>query len=117
MDWHVYVILIVLVIIDYIMGVVGAVINKSFSSTIMREGLVHKLTYVVAVILAELIVYLSVYLELGFNYVDTIPMLVCIWIALTEIGSILENLVKINPELSDNKFLEIFNNDKKGNTK
>lgn len=109
---QVYVLLFALVIIDYALGVAGAVINKTFSSTVMREGLVHKATYVVAIVVAELVVMLSGYLDLGYVYVGSMVALVCVWIALTEIGSILENLVKINPELSDNKFMQIFTNDK-----
>lgn len=113
MVWQVYVLLFALVIIDYALGVAGAVINKTFSSTVMRVGLAHKATYVVAIAVTELTVTLSGYLDLGYVYVGSMVALVCVWIALTEIGSILENLVKINPELSDNKFLQIFTNDKK----
>lgn len=109
-DWHVYILIFALVVIDYALGVIGAVIHKTFSSSVMREGLIHKFTYLVAIALAEIIVLLSGYLDLGFVYVGAIVGLVLVWISLTEIGSILENIVKINPELGDNKFLQIFSN-------
>lgn len=109
-DWHVYVLIFVLIVIDYVLGVIGAVISKTFSSSVMRQGLIHKFTYLVAIVIAEIIVLLSGYLDLGFDFVDTIVGLVCVWISLTEIGSILENIVKINPKLGEDGFLQIFSN-------
>lgn len=107
-DWHVYVLIFALIVIDYVLGVIGAVINKTFSSSVMRQGLVNKFTYLVAIIIAEIIALLSGYLDLGFNFADAIVGLVCVWISLTEIGSILENIVKINPKMGEDGFLKIF---------
>ena len=109
-DWHVYVLIFALIVIDYVLGVICAVINKTFSSSVMRQGLVHKFTYLVAIVIAEIIVLLSGYFDLGFDFVDAIVGLVCVWISLTEIGSILENIVKINPKLGEDGFLQIFSN-------
>jgi toxin secretion/phage lysis holin len=109
-DWHVYVLIFALIVIDYVLGVIGAVISKTFSSSVMRQGLIHKFTYLVAIVIAEIIVLLSGYLDLGFDFVDAIVGLVCVWISLTEIGSILENIVKINPKLGEDGFLQIFSN-------
>lgn len=109
-DWHVYVLIFALIVIDYVLGVIGAVISKTFSSSIMRQGLINKFTYLVAIVIAEIIVLLSGYLDLGFDFVDAIVGLVCVWISLTEIGSILENIVKINPKLGEDGFLQIFSN-------
>ena len=109
-DWHVYVLIFVLIVIDYVLGVIGAVINKTFSSSVMRRGLVNKFTYLMVIIIAEIIALLSGYLDLGFDFADAIVGLVCVWISLTEIGSILENIVKINPKLGEDSFLKIFSN-------
>lgn len=109
-DWHVYVLIFTLIVIDYVLGVIGAVINQTFSSSVMRQGLINKFTYLVAIITAEIIALLSGYLDLGFNFADAIVGLVCVWISLTEIGSILENIVKINPKLGEDGFLKIFSN-------
>ena len=109
-DWHVYVLIFALIVIDYVLGVIGAVISKTFSSSVMRQGLIHKFTYLVAIVIAEIIVLLSGYLDLGFYFVDAIVGLVCVWISLTEFGSILENIVKINPKLGEDGFLQIFSN-------
>ena len=64
-DWHVYVLIFALIVIDYVLGVIGAVINKTFSSSAMRKGLVHKFTYLAAIVIAEIIVLLSGYLDCG----------------------------------------------------
>lgn len=109
-DWHVYVLIFALIVIDYVLGVIGSVINKTFSSSVMRQGLLHKFTYLVAIVIAEIIVLLSGYLDLGFDFVNAIVGLVCVWISLAEIGSILENIVKINPKLGEDGFLQIFSN-------
>lgn len=113
-DWHAYGLIFALIAIDYALGVVGAMINRNFSSSIMRVGLAHKLTYVVAIVIANLIVQLAAHIELGFVATDAIVTLVCAWIAIAEVGSILENLVKINPALGDNSFMGIFSNRKDG---
>lgn len=95
-----------LVVIDYITGIIGACINGDFSSSKMREGLFHKLTYLIAVVVAYIIEALAVHYDLGF--VTGIVVLVCTWIIITEVGSILENLIIINPSLADNSFMSIF---------
>lgn len=109
-DWYVYVLIFALIVIDYVFGVIGAVVNKTFSSLVMRQGLINKFTYLMVIIIAEIIVLLNGYLDLGFDFADSIVGLVCVWISLTEIGSILENLVKINPKLGEDRFLKIFSN-------
>lgn len=111
-DWHVYALILALVVIDYVLGVTKSVISKAFSSSVMRQGLVHKATYLVVIILAEIVVMLSGYLDLGFQYAGVLTGLVCVWISITEIGSILENVVAINPDLGSEGFLEIFSRTK-----
>lgn len=108
MEVQVYFCLLALVVIDFATGIIYAIKQGEFSSSIMREGLLHKGTYLIAIFLCEIVKYLSGYLELGFIVPNEITALACVWIALTEIGSILENIVKINPELGSAAFLNIF---------
>ena len=112
MDYHVLCAIFALIVIDYVSGAIKAILCKTFSSTRMREGLAHKGTYAVAIILCMIIEYLSGYLELGYVYASGITALTCVWIAITEVGSILENLVEINPELKSNSFMKLFANEK-----
>jgi len=96
-----------LVAADWLTGTVAGTMRNGFSSTKMREGLVHKMTYVLSIGLCELIDFMSAYADMGFN-VSGLAYAACTWIAVTEIGSILENLVIMNPELGRNGFMKLF---------
>lgn len=100
-----------LVLIDYITGVVNAIMQGELSSEKMREGLGHKFTYLAVICVALIVEYGSDYINLGIELPVFIP--VCTGICLTEITSIVENCVKINPELSSSNILNIFKVDKK----
>lgn len=102
-----------LVLIDYVTGVVNAIMQGELSSKRMREGLGHKFTYLVVICVALIVEYGSEYLNIGIGLPVFIP--VCAGICLTEITSIIENCVKINPELSGSNILNIFNIDRKEN--
>lgn len=95
-----------LVLIDYITGVVNAIMHGGLSSKRMREGLGHKFTYLAVICVALIVEYGSDYINLGIELPVFIP--VCTGICLTEITSIMENCVKINPELKDKPFIHIF---------
>lgn len=107
-----------LVLIDYATGVVNAIMHGELSSEKMRRGLGHKFAYLAIICVALIVEYGSDYIDLGIDLPVFIP--VCAGICLIEITSIMENCVKINPELSDSNILNIFNieskedNDKKG---
>lgn len=100
-----------LVLIDYITGVVNAIMHGELSSERMRQGLGHKFTYFVTVCVALIVEYGSDYINLGIKLPVFIP--VCVSICLIEIASIMENCVKINPELSNSNILNIFDIDRK----
>lgn len=102
-----------LVLIDYVTGVVNAIMHGELSSKKMREGLGHKFTYLAVICVALIVEYGSDYINLGIELPVFIP--VCAGICLTEITSIMENCVKINPELSGSNILNIFNIHEKEN--
>lgn len=102
-----------LVLIDYITGVVNAIMHGELSSKKMRQGLGHKFTYLAIICVALIMEYGSDYINLGIGLPVFIP--VCAGICLTEITSIIENCVKINPDLSKSNILNIFKIDKKEN--
>lgn len=108
MPWEVYVCLLALVVIDYGTGVVGAIVNNNFSSSVMRAGLVHKMTYVVCFAVGFVINYMCGMIDLGYIYGASILSLMSVWVTITEVSSILENLCKINPELKDSAIFKIF---------
>lgn len=102
-----------LVLIDYVTGVVNAIMHGELSSEKMRQGLGHKFTYLVVICVALIIEYGSDYINLGIELPVFTPA--CAGICLIEITSIMENCTKINPELSGSNILDIFNIDKKEN--
>lgn len=105
-----------LVLIDYVTGVVNAIMHGELSSEKMRQGLGHKFAYLVIICVALIVEYGSDYINLGIDLPVFTP--VCAGICLTEITSIVENCVKINPELSSSNILNIFNiNEKENNDK
>lgn len=100
--------LLLLVIIDYIVGTIGHTMREGFSSAKMREGLVHKFAYVVVLGVCLIIQALLNYYDLPYYYGDACFSLAFVWICVAEVGSILENVVLLNPDLADNSFLHIF---------
>ena len=102
-----------LVLIDYITGVVNAIMHGELSSEKMRQGLGHKFAYLAIICVALIVEYGSGYINLGIELPVFMP--VCAGICLIEITSIMENCAKINPELSKSNILNIFKIDKKEN--
>lgn len=100
-----------LVLIDYVTGVVNAIMHGELSSEKMRQGLGHKFTYLAIICVALIVEYGSDYIDLGIELPVFIP--VCAGICLIEITSIMENCVKINPELNNSNILNMFNTNRK----
>lgn len=99
------VIVMLFIALDFITGIVMAVKNSNFNSSIMRDGLFNKFGEIVIVAVGFLIDYGQTYLDMGFS----VPVLesICVYIILMEIGSILENVSRINKSLVPEKIREI----------
>ncbi len=96
----------VFIIMDYITGVINAVMHGKLSSTKMREGLGHKFAYLCVFFVAWFIDFEMGHIDIGFH--TTLTPLVTVGIVLIELSSIIENIGKINPELAEAKFMKIF---------
>lgn len=87
--------------LDYASGSVAAARAGEWSSDKARAGLFHKLGMVIAVIVALLldvligIVIRATEVRLPFNFTVLVSALVLAWYSFTELGSILENAVKL----------------------
>lgn len=101
----IYAITLGFIVLDFATGLIKACKSSSFKSSAMREGLFHKMGEVLCVTLGVLIQYAEGYLNLGINL--PVADATCAYIVLMEIGSALENICAINPELSAKKLLEI----------
>lgn len=105
--------LFLLVIIDYLVGTIAHSVREGFNSTKMREGLLHKFAYFVVLMVCVIIQGLLKYYDLPFVYGEACFGLAFVWICVTEVGSILENAVLLNPDLKDVSFMRIFDKRKK----
>lgn len=116
MDTLFYEILAVLVFIsmDYVTGTIGAIMHKNLSSTKMREGLGHKFAYLCVFFIAWFIDFEMKHIDIGFH--SALTPIVTVGIVLIELSSIIENIGKINPELTQAEFMKIFTDyNKEGN--
>lgn len=100
----------VMIVLDYVTGLVKAAKNHDISSTRMREGLYHKAAFVLTMFLAEVIEHAQRVIDLGFTVPVVIPA--AVYITLTETASIVENLAQINPELQGSRLLALFRSTK-----
>lgn len=104
----VFIVILGLNVIDYITGLIGGAMTEGFNSSKMRRGLFHKFTYWILLGLCWMLEWVAPYADLGTVVVSGITLLVCSWIIITESGSIMENLVKINPQLEESPFMALF---------
>jgi len=89
-----------LMVVDILTGLLKAFQSGKYDSSLMREGLYHKIANI-------LIIFVSAILEIAFNIPNvtfdfSVPMLgaTCVYIIFNEFCSIVENLSAINPELA-----------------
>lgn len=103
---YVYIITVAFIALDLLTGLVKAFKEKNYSSSVMREGLFHKIGSVFCVAFASLVDFAQSYLDLGVSVPLTIS--VCAYIVLMEIGSIIENVTAINPNILPGKLKSCF---------
>ncbi len=103
----------IMIILDWVTGLLKAVHAHDISSKKMREGLWHKSGFVLVMLLAEVIEHAQAHFDMGFTVPLIVPM--AIWIVTTEMASILENISAINPEIAESPIMQLFHsNDSKG---
>ena len=91
----------ILIVLDVISGIAAAFMKKAIDPSVMRRGLLHKASYVLVILLAGTLEWaVSVggpALGVGLDLPILVPT--CIYLGLTEISSIGENLSQIDPSL------------------
>ena len=87
------------ILLDIISGLIAAITQRSYQSSIMRAGLYHKLSELFAFIFAVVCDILLPYIGI------TLPLVIskgtAIYIIVMECGSIIENIGKANPDLAN----------------
>lgn len=93
----VYITVLVFIGFDILTGLIKALSKDGLNSTILRMGLYHKASELIAVFGAGLLEYGAKYVNLGVE----VPALFAVasYICIMELVSILENLAFLNPSL------------------
>lgn len=102
----VYFVTAMFILMDLLTGLLKAFKKQEYNSSIMREGLYHKAGSILCIVLGVLADYAQTFVDLGVN----IPLAttICVYIILMEIGSVIENISIINPEIMPNKIKSYF---------
>lgn len=110
MEWSAMAVVasLVFIVLDVITGFMNALMHSEVDSSKMREGLFHKATFIILIVLFMFIEYVQEY----FQFMTELPtgLMVCVYVCVTELVSIMENLAAMNPTISEWK---IFKNIKK----
>ena len=88
--------------LDILTGFLQALKNKALSSKVMREGLLHKCAEILLYVLSVALMYGCKYIDIGLDIPS--PQIITVYLVVMESVSIVENLKKINPDLTDNPF-------------
>ncbi|KFI90938.1 holin family protein [Bifidobacterium saguini DSM 23967] len=103
----------ILICLDYLTGLMKAAMQHDISSEKMRLGLWHKSGLVLVMVLAEVVERGQQYLDMGFAVPLIIPA--GVYISITEISSILENIGEINPGIKTGPIMQLFRSVKEPN--
>lgn len=90
------------ILLDILTGFLQALKNKILSSKVMREGLLHKCAEILLYVLSVALMYGCKYVDIGLDIPS--PQIITVYLVVMESVSIVENLKKINPDLTDNPF-------------
>lgn len=102
----VYIITGAFILLDLITGLIKAFKEKSYTSSLMREGLYHKAGSIIIILFGCLVDYAQTFIDIGVNI--PVAISVCSYIVLMEIGSIIENVCVINPQILPEKIKGYF---------
>lgn len=88
-----------MMLFDIVSGLLKGFCTYSLSSTVMREGLIHKAVYILIILLFALFEVAQHYFVMGLDIPTTLAA--CIYIITAELLSMLENMVEIAPEIGE----------------
>lgn len=93
-----FAVILLFITFDIVTGLIKSVSTHSYQSSIMRQGLFHKLGEIICFIFG---VICDIFLPyLGVEIPVYIAQSICVYIVVMEIGSVVENLGEINPDLA-----------------
>ena len=95
-----------LILLDWVVGTLFAVLAHEYKSEVAREGIAHKASELCFVLLGVVIDgTIAGGLSVGFGE----PVLIgcCVYIILMEVASIFETIGRANPELAQSPFFKV----------
>ena len=96
----------ILIVLDILFGLANAIMHKEYSSSKMREGIAHKCAEI-GFIIVGIVVDATIIAGIDLGFPAPVLMSVCIYLALMEIGSLLETFAKMNPALADSPLFKL----------
>ena len=91
-------IIMIFILFDIITGLIKSVSTHSYQSSVMRQGLFHKLGELICFIFGVLCDI--VLPEIGVQLPVSIAQSIGVYVVIMEIGSVVENIGEINPDLA-----------------
>lgn len=105
------VIALIFIAFDILTGILTGIKEKNLMSKKLREGMWHKLGFILVIFFAIVLECALVFFDFPYEVPST--AVVCVYIVFTECVSIFENLCILNPSLVNSPFGQIFRNDNK----
>ncbi len=102
----IYLITALFIVLDMATGLIKAFKEKTYTSSIMREGLFHKCGSILCVIFGVLVDYAQTLVDIGVNVPVAVSL--CVYVILMEAGSVTENICAINPQIMPDKIRGFF---------
>lgn len=96
-DYWQFVVVFIAIVLDFATGIAKAIMQHNFTSSAMREGLYHKSAELCAVVLGFYVQFALP--RIGVTVSFPVAAFLMAYIVVMEIGSIIENLGIINPDL------------------
>lgn len=88
-----------MMLFDIVSGLLKGFCTYSLSSTVMREGLIHKAVYILIILLFASFEVAQQHFVTGLDIPTTIAA--CVYIITAELLSVLENMTEIAPEIGE----------------
>lgn len=97
-DTALWVVVLVFIALDVIFGTVKAALNKELSSQVAREGVMHKMGFIGAMLLCNLIDIAQSVADFGYSV--PVTAMCAAMIVICEIMSICEHVQDMNPNIN-----------------
>ena len=98
--------MLILIVLDVLFGVLNACLHQEFKSEKMREGIGHKCSEF-GFMLVGLIIDGTIVGGVDLGFKAPVLVTICVYIALMELGSLLETFVRMNPALEESPLFRL----------